>query len=196
LGWIGRNRLLISETAGSFFLIAGLALNQDLECDQPVAERCGSCRLCLDACPTAALMGDRGFFAGRCIAYLTIEHRGPIPEDLRPGVGRWVAGCDLCQEACPWNKRAGPGGVLAPLLPPELPLAELAAIDATGFRERFGRTPVSRLKRQGLVRNALLAMGNCGDTSLRQELGGFQKDPDPVLREQAHWSLARLPSKE
>jgi len=194
LGWIGRNRLLISESVGSFFLIAGLALNQELESDRPVPGRCGSCRLCLDACPTGALRDDRGFAAGRCIAYLTIEHRGPIPLEFRPGMGCWVAGCDLCQEACPWNGRAERNTALRALLPQELALEDIAQTDETGFRERFGRTPVARLKRQGLVRNALLAMGNSGDASLRPVLERFQGDPDPVLREQALWSLARLPS--
>ncbi|MCX5795770.1 MAG: tRNA epoxyqueuosine(34) reductase QueG [Elusimicrobia bacterium] len=194
LGWIGRNQLLISETAGSFFLIAGLALNLELETDRPVPDRCGSCRLCLGACPTGALGDGRCFAAGRCIAYLTIEHRGPIPLDIRPGLGRWVAGCDLCQEACPWNQKTAPDGVLAPVLPPELPLAELAALDEAGFRKRFGRTPVARLKRRGLVRNALLSMGNSGVAGLRPVLERFRADCDPVLREQAHWSLARLPS--
>ena len=193
LGWIGKNRLLISESAGSFFLIAGLALNLELESGQPVPERCGSCRRCLDACPTRALEDGRGFAAGRCIAYLTIEHRGPLPEERRAGMGRWVAGCDLCQEACPWNEGTAPDGVLEPVLPMELPLAELAALDEPGFRERFGRTPVARLKRQGLARNALLAMGNSGQARFRKVLELFMESPDPMLREQARWSLARLP---
>ncbi|MDD5630188.1 MAG: tRNA epoxyqueuosine(34) reductase QueG [Elusimicrobia bacterium] len=193
LGWIGRNRLLISETAGSFFLIAGLALNLELEPDRPVPGRCGSCRRCLDACPTGALGPEGGFRAGRCIAYLTIEHRGPVPPGLRRGVGCWVAGCDLCQEACPWNEGRTAAGVLEPLLPGDLPLAELAGLGEPSFRERFGRTPLTRLKRRGLARNALLAMGNSGDARLRPVLERFRADPDPVLQEQALWSLSRLP---
>jgi len=196
LGWIGKNRLLVSESAGSFFLIAGLALNLRLESDCPVPERCGPCRRCIDACPTRALGNGRGFAARRCIAYLTIEHRGPLPEEHRADMGRWVAGCDLCQEACPWNEGASRDNVLKPVLPPELPLAELAALTEPGFRERFSRTPVSRLKRQGLVRNALLAMGNSGQARFLEVLEDFQESPDPVLREQALWSLARLPSKD
>jgi epoxyqueuosine reductase len=193
LGWIGRNRLLISEAAGSFFLIAGLALNLELESDRPVADRCGSCRRCIDACPTGALDGEHGFSAERCVAYLTIEHRGPIPLKLRAGIGRWVAGCDLCQEACPWNGRAA-RDMLPAILPQELALEDIVKTDEAGFRERFGRTPVARLKRQGLLRNALLAMGNSADASLRPVLERFQEDPDPVLREQARWSLSRLPA--
>ncbi len=194
LGWIGRNQLLISESVGSFFLIAGLALNLKLESDRPVPDRCGSCRLCLGACPTGALGGDHRFAAERCIAYLTIEHRGPIPLELRTGMGRRVAGCDICQEACPWNASIGRNTALQALLPQELVLEDIAKMDEAGFRERFGRTPVARLKRQGLLRNALLAMGNSGDARQRPVLERFQDDPDPVLREQALWSLARLPS--
>jgi epoxyqueuosine reductase len=106
----------------------------------------------------------------------------------------WVAGCDLCQEACPWNDRAAPNSTFPAILPQELSLEEIANTDESGFRERFGRTPIARLKRQGLLRNALLAMGNCEDASLRPVLERFQMDPDPMIREQACWSLARLPS--
>ncbi|MBI5240825.1 MAG: tRNA epoxyqueuosine(34) reductase QueG [Elusimicrobia bacterium] len=193
LGWVGKNRLLISERIGSYFLIAGLALNLPLESDRPVPERCGSCRRCLEACPTRALDDGRPFAAGRCIAYLTIEHRGPLPKEHRPRMGGWVAGCDLCQEACPFNSAAPREGVLAPALPQGLPLEELAACDEAGFRERFGRTPVSRLKARGLKRNALLAMGNSGLPRFRPVLERWGQDPDPVLSEQSLWSLARLP---
>jgi epoxyqueuosine reductase len=193
LGWIGKNRLLISEGTGSFFLIAGLALNLPLESDGPAPERCGDCRLCLEACPARALGEGRPFAAGRCIAYLTIEHRGPLPEEHRPRMGNWVAGCDLCQEACPFNRADARDGALAPLLPREFPLEELAGCDEPGFRERFGRTPVSRLKARGLKRNALLAMGNSGQERFRATLQSFSQDLDPVLSEQARWSLARLP---
>lgn len=192
LGWIGKNRLLISEEVGSFFLIAGLALNLPLENDSPVPGRCGSCRRCLEACPTGALDEGRPFAAGHCIAYLTIEHRGPLPEEHRPRMGNWVAGCDLCQEACPFN-RAGSQSSLATLLPTEVPLEEAARCGEQGFRERFGRTPVSRLKARGLQRNALLAMGNSGLPRFRAALERSAADPDPVLSEQARWSLARLP---
>lgn len=194
LGWIGRNCLLVSETIGSFFLIAGLALNKPLDCDRAVPNRCGSCRRCIDACPTGALGRGSCLDAGRCTSYLTIEHRGPIPRERRAAMGRWVAGCDLCQEACPWNGRRDGPAALQPLLPQEAPLEELALTDETGFHARFGATPLTRLKRQGLVRNALLAMGNSQEPRFRKILEGFLQDPDPVLREQALWSLARLPS--
>jgi len=193
LGWIGKNRLLISEEVGSFFLIAGLALNLPLGSDSPVPGRCGSCRRCLEACPTGALGEGHPFAAGRCIAYLTIEHRGPLPEEHRPRMGNWVAGCDLCQEACPFNGGPPRSRTLAPVLPAEIPLEEAALCGEQGFRERFGRTPLSRLKARGLKRNALLAMGNSGLPRFRAALERSSGDPDPMLSEQARWSLARLP---
>jgi len=193
LGWVGRNCLLVSEERGSFFLLAGIALDLELEADLPVPERCGACRRCLEACPSGALR-ERELDAKSCTAYLTIEHRGPVPEQRRSGTGYWVAGCDLCQEACPFNERLRPGSVLKPLLPRDIPLEELATMDEAAFRRRFGLTPLARLKRQGLVRNALLAMGNSGQARWRPVLDGLLADPDPVLREQALWSLARLPS--
>ena len=193
LGWVGKNRLLISEELGSFFLIAGLALNLPLESDGPVPGRCGACRRCLEACPTRALGEGRPFAAGRCIAYLTIEYRGPLPEEHRPAMGNWVAGCDLCQEACPFNGGPPRPGTLAPVLSAGIPLEEAARCDEQGFRERFGRTPISRLKARGLKRNALLAMGNSGLPRFRAALERSSGDPDPVLGEQARWSLARLP---
>jgi epoxyqueuosine reductase len=157
LGWIGHNCMLVNEKIGSFFLIAGLALNQDLKTDQAVPERCGDCRLCQDACPAGALK-ERRLDATRCTAYLTVEHRGPLPEDRRSGMGRWVAGCDLCQEICPWNSQERTQGVLQALLPREIALEELARLSDDDFRRLFGATPLARLKRDGLLRNVLLAM--------------------------------------
>ena len=196
LGWIGRNRLLISEEIGSFFLVAGIALNADLPPDAAAPDGCGSCRLCLDACPPQALR-EGGLDAKRCTAFLTVEHRGAVPEALRPSLGCWVAGCDVCQEVCPWNSgaRTTPSaGALRPLLPLSMPLEELALLDEKGFLERFGETPLRRLRRRRLARNAVLAMGNCADESFRPVLDRLAQAPDPELRAQALWSLARLPS--
>jgi len=193
LGWIGRNCLLVNEELGSFFLIAGISLDLELAADHPVQERCGACRLCLEACPSRALVQDRVLDARLCSAYLTLELRGPLPQERRAGIGRWVAGCDLCQEACPWNRKAHPPGVLQPLDGQEPLLRDLAGLDDKGFAERFGRTPLSRLKRAGLLRNVLLAMGNSEHAEFRKILESFRADPDPVLSEQARWSLDRLP---
>jgi len=193
LGWIGRNCLLVNEELGSFFLIAGISLDLELAADHPVQERCGACRLCLEACPSRALVQDRVLDARLCSAYLTLELRGPLPQERRAGIGRWVAGCDLCQEACPFNGGPPRSRTLAPVLPAEIPLEEAALCGEQGFRERFGRTPLSRLKARGLKRNALLAMGNSGLPRFRAALERSSGDPDPMLSEQARWSLARLP---
>lgn len=192
LGWIGRNCLLISEEIGSYFLLAGLALNQELETDRPAQDRCGACRRCLDACPSAALGPQRVLDAARCTAYLTIEARGRIPESRRAGMGGWLAGCDLCQDACPWN-RGRQDGVLKTLLPLEMPLQEAASVSPEQWGRAFEASPLARLKRPGLIRNALLAMAGSGDAGLAPTLESFTHDPDPVLAEQAAWSLARLP---
>ncbi len=192
LGWIGRNCLLISQDIGSYFCIAGLAVDRALEPDAPAPDLCGSCRKCLQACPSGAL-AERRLDARLCSAYLNIEHKGIIPEGRRAGMGCWVAGCDLCQEACPWNDYAGTKGLLQPLLPTQLSLERLAALDELGFKKLFGATPLLRLKRRGLARNAILAMGNSGEAGFRTILESGGADPDPVLRETALWSLSRLP---
>jgi epoxyqueuosine reductase len=190
LGWIGRNRLLINEKTGSFFLLAGLALNLELEADEPVRNLCGSCRKCLQACPSRAL-DEESLDARLCTAYLTVEHKAAIPEERRAGIGNWIAGCDLCQEACPWNAAAG-AGCLKPLLPRAQGLEELAALGPSAMCKRFASTPVSRLRRGRLLRNVLLAMGNAGLSSFRGTLETFSRQPDPVLAEAARWGLSRL----
>lgn len=195
LGWVGKNTMLIAPKLGSYFFLAGLASNLELPADEPAPDHCGTCNRCLEACPTEAFPAERVLDAGRCIAYFTIEHRGPIPEEFRPGIGDWVMGCDLCQEACPWNRFALAGPVFRPVLEQSLPLAELASLDQDSFEKRFGRTPLERARRRGLLRNALLAMGNSRQPSFRPTLERFARDPDPVLSEQARWSLSLLPDE-
>jgi len=135
--------------------------------------------------------------ASRCIAYFTIENKGPVPEEFRAGVGDWVFGCDVCQEVCPWNRFERPSRALPPAREPlAIPLAELADLDEEGFRRRFRGLPVSRSKRRGLLRGALLAMGNSGEARFRAVLARFAGDADEMLAEQARWSLARLSEKE
>jgi len=195
LGWQGKSAMMIAPRLGTYFLIAGLALDQDLPADSSAPDHCGSCRLCLDACPTDAFAGPRVLNAAKCVAYLTIENRGPVPADLRPGVGDRVFGCDICQEVCPWNRFEKTGGALpAPREPLDVPLEELAELDAEAFRRRFRGLPVSRAKRSGLLRNVLLSMGNSGLARFRPLLERFAGDPDEMLAEQARWSLARLPT--
>lgn len=196
LGWVGKNTMLIAPRLGSYFFIAGIALNLELAFDQPTPDHCGTCNRCLEACPTDAFPEPKVLDAGRCIAYFTIEHRGKIPEEFRPGIGDWVMGCDVCQEVCPWNRFALAGPVFKPAIETSLPLEDLTGLDDSAFKKRFGHTPLSRAKRRGIARNALLAMGNSGDQAYRPALERFAQDPDPVLREQAAWSLARLSAQE
>ncbi len=185
LGWFGRNTMLIDPTRGSYFFIGVLLVDLELPPSEPFeADRCGSCRACLDACPTGALLGrdDDGapvIDARKCISYLTIELRGAIPLDLRPAIGNRVFGCDICQEVCPWNSFARPvvepayladRGLNAPKL--EELTAEVLALDDEGFRERFRGSPVRRTKRGGLLRNLCVALGN------RLSAGGGVETPD------------------
>ncbi len=192
LGWVGKNTLLIHPKLGSFFFLTGLALDRELEADEPLPDHCGKCNRCVESCPTDAFPQARVLDASRCIAYLTIEHRGPIPEGLREGTGDWIFGCDICQDVCPWNRFSRPNPLFSPQIPQRLELESVAALSDTQFDERFAQTPVERAGRRGLVRNALLAMGNSGDPAHRPQLEKFAEDHDPMLAEQARWSLARL----
>ena len=192
LGWQGKSAMLIAPRLGTYFLIAGLALDLELPADSSAPDHCGSCRLCLDACPTDAFAAPRVLNASKCVAYLTIENRGPIPEEFREGVGDRVFGCDICQEVCPWNRFEKPGRFLPePREPLIVPLEELAGLDAAAFKRRFRDLPVSRAKHRGLLRNVLLAMGNSGLTRFRPLLERLASDPDEMIAEQARWSLAR-----
>ena len=193
LGWVGKNTLLIHPKLGSFFFLGGLALDLELPPDEPVPDHCGSCDRCLKACPTDAFPRPRELDASRCIAYLTIEHRGPIPEGFRKEVGEWVFGCDVCQDVCPWNRfsvrSAVPG--FEPLFPVRGPLREWLGMKPEDFRE-LKRTPLERARWRGWMRNVLLAAGNSGDPSLADAVEPWTKSDDPVIREQADWSLRRL----
>ncbi|OGR93803.1 MAG: tRNA epoxyqueuosine(34) reductase QueG [Elusimicrobia bacterium RBG_16_66_12] len=195
LGWQGKSAMMIAPRLGTYFLLAGLALDLELPADSSAPDHCGSCRLCLDGCPTDAFAAPRVLNAAKCIAYLTIENRGPVPEALRPGVGDRVFGCDVCQEVCPWNRFEKPGRFLpGPREALAVPLEELAELDAAAFKRRFRDLPVSRAKRRGLIRSVLLAMGNSGLSRFRAVLQAFTSDPDEMISEQARWSLARLPA--
>lgn len=195
LGWQGKNTMLIAPDLGSYFLLAGLAVDRDLPADSPEADHCGTCRLCLDACPTEAFPREYVLDASKCVAYFTIEHKGPIPEEFRAGVGDWVYGCDVCQEVCPWNRFEKPARALPPAkIATELPLEELAA--APDLRSRLKGLPVARAMRRKMTRNALLAMGNSGDPRNRPTLERFASNADATLAEQARWSLERLAAEE
>lgn len=204
LGFIGRNTCLITPGLGSWTFLAGLLVPEKLETggwkletasSRRAWQGCGQCTRCLDACPTRAFVAPHLLDARRCISYLTIELRGPLPRDLRPLMGSWVFGCDICQEVCPYNHAASPGDTgrwqrgRRDFQPPDLPLSELLALDEAGYRDRFHGTPVMRAKRRGLVRNACVAAGNSGDTSLVSALIGRLADAEPLVRGHAAWAL-------
>ncbi|MFH2204237.1 MAG: tRNA epoxyqueuosine(34) reductase QueG [Elusimicrobiota bacterium] len=193
IGWVGKNTMLLSRRLGSFFLLAGLAVDQDLDYDPPGAEHCGTCRRCLDACPTGAFPEPRMLDASRCISYFTIEQRKrPVPEEFRAGHGDRLFGCDACQDACPWNKFAAAGAILKPGLAAALDLEELARSTPQEFNRRFKGTPLRRTGHTALVRNALLVMGNSGDRRFVPLLEEFTRHANPLLAGQARWSLAEL----
>ena len=204
LGWIGKNTMLLHPDLGSYFMLGELLTDLEIEPDPPfVPDRCGTCRRCIDACPTDAILDGRVLDARLCISYLTIELRGPIPEGLRPAIGNRVFGCDICQEVCPWNADA-PGPAEAPFaprpgqpVPPEDMVAwaeELAPLDADEFRARYRGTAFSRPGRDGLLRNLAVGLGNAGGPAARPILDRLRADPSRLVREHARWALGVLQS--
>jgi epoxyqueuosine reductase len=192
LGWIGKNTNLIGPDLGSYFFIGIVLTTAELESDATQADRCGTCRACLDACPTQAFVEPYVLDARRCISYLTIEHRGSIAADLRHGIGNWLFGCDVCQEVCPWNRKA-PTATEPELAPGESPTAAtLLGLDDDEYRARFRGTALSRATRSGLRRNAALVLGNGADPAARRDLLSAAGDPDPAVAEAARWALERL----
>jgi epoxyqueuosine reductase len=196
LGWIGKNTMLLHKRLGSYFLLGALLVDVPLRADAPhTASHCGTCTACLDACPTAAFAGPGQLDARRCISYLTIELKGPIPEDLRPAVGEWLFGCDVCQEVCPWNRKAPAGS--EPAFRPRPGLADVDLIELLGlspedFRQRFRGTALTRPKRRGLLGNAAVVLGNRGDRAALPALERALDDPEPLVREAARWAIERI----
>jgi epoxyqueuosine reductase len=196
LGWFGKNTMLLNKRLGSYFFIGALLTNLELACDPPhTSAHCGTCTACLDACPTQAFVGPGLLDARRCISYLTIEHRGDIAEELRPGLGDWLFGCDVCQEVCPWNRKA-PAGT-EPLLQGRSDLEKVDAIELMGlseeaFRHRFRGTAILRTKRRGLLRNAALVLGNAGGADALSALRRALDDPEPLVREAARWAIEQI----
>jgi len=195
LGWQGKHTNLVSRELGSWFFIGSVFTTLELETDPAEVDHCGSCRACLDICPTDAFPAPYQLDARRCISYLTIEHRGPVDEDLRPGLGNRIYGCDDCLAVCPWNKFAVEAREVKYHARPDLvapPLAELAALDDAGFRARFSGSPIKRIGRDRFVRNVLYAIGNSGDPALRAVAQGLCEDPDAAVRDAARWAVMRL----
>ncbi|KAA0138323.1 tRNA epoxyqueuosine(34) reductase QueG [Gimesia chilikensis] len=197
LGWIGKNTLLLNKREGSWFFLAGLLLSDELEYDEPQqTSHCGTCTRCLEACPTDAFVEAGTLDARKCISYLTIELRDqPIPAELRPGMQDWMFGCDVCQDVCPWNRKAPISGETA-FQPVEtftpVDACELLTLDEAAFQERFQSTPMSRARRAGLLRNAAIVLGNRGDETAVQALLGVLNDEEPLIRGAAAWALGRL----
>jgi epoxyqueuosine reductase len=200
LGWIGRNSCLISEQQGSWFFLGEVLLSLDFDPDTPPPDRCGVCTACIDACPTQAIVpakhpgGPEYELDSRlCISYFTIESRTATPEPLRASLGNHVFGCDICQDVCPWNRRA------AASVEPALEarnwapaLDKLASLSEDEFRRVFGTTPVSRARYRGFLRNVATAMGNSGLTKFRAPLERLSESPDAMIAEHARWALARI----
>lgn len=193
LGWFGHNTNLLNRSLGSAFLLGSLITEAEIAADPPFeTDHCGTCRACQPACPTAALGENRSIDAGKCISYLTIEHRGPVPEPLRSPMGEWIFGCDLCQDVCPWSpdKRSVDGR----LWPSLAPILELSRAQ---FRERFAGTAVLRAKRRGLARNAAVALGNSGQAAAVDPLARALLEHDEALvRSHAAWALGELSRRQ
>jgi epoxyqueuosine reductase len=195
LGWQGKHTNLVSREHGSWLFLGAIMTSAELEPDAPEADRCGSCQRCLDVCPTDAFPAPYQLDARRCIAYLTIEHKGHIPSEFRAAIGNRVFGCDDCLAVCPWNKFAEAAHHMKLKARDEVrspPLADLLALDDVAFRKRFAGTPVKRTGRDRVVRNALIAAGNSGDRSLLPAVEGLLNDASPLVRAMAVWALQRL----
>jgi epoxyqueuosine reductase len=195
LGWQGKHTNLVSRPFGSWLFLGAIFTTLALEADVAHADHCGRCRACLDVCPTAAFPAPYRLDARRCISYLTIEHKGAIPRDLRALMGNRIFGCDDCLAVCPWNKFARAGRELrltarARLRAPQL--ADLAGLDDAAFRSLFAKSPVKRIGRDRFVRNVLIAIGNCGDPRLATAAEARLADPSALVRGAAVWALSRL----
>ncbi|MGE0751552.1 MAG: tRNA epoxyqueuosine(34) reductase QueG [Variibacter sp.] len=199
LGWQGKHTNLVSRTYGSWLFLGAILTTLDLPMDAAEEDHCGSCRACLDACPTAAFPAPYRLDARRCISYLTIEHKGPIPRELRTMMGNRIYGCDDCLAVCPWNKFAQAGREMKLASREELKrpaLAELAQLDDAGFRTLFRKSPVKRVGRDRFVRNVLIAIGNSGDAALVSAAAPLLDDAAPLVRGAAVWALSRLCGRE
>ncbi|MGR9079099.1 epoxyqueuosine reductase [Rhizobium leguminosarum] len=195
LGWQGKHTNLVSRMHGSWLFLGTMFTTADLAIDAPETDHCGSCRACLDICPTAAFPAPYQIDARRCISYLTIEHKGPIDADLRVLIGNRIYGCDDCLAACPWNKFASSASEMKLQAREDLKepsIAFLLTLDDAVFRTFFSGSPVKRIGRDRFIRNVLIAAGNSGETALIEQCRGLSEDPSPVVRGMAVWALSRL----
>jgi epoxyqueuosine reductase len=199
IGWIGKNTCLINQKIGSWIFIGEIITNLELNYDSPVPDRCGTCKRCIDACPTGALVKPYVLDSRLCISYLTIELKGKIPVELREKVGNNVFGCDICQDVCPWNRRAKSSRETSflpreSLFNPEL--SSLSELTEEDFKKVFRKSPVKRAKRRGFIRNVLVAMGNSGNKRFIPHVKRLLKDADPLVRAHAVWALWKLEGKD
>jgi epoxyqueuosine reductase len=198
IGWIGKNTCIINQRGGSWLFLGVILTSLELVPDLPSPDRCGSCTRCLEACPTQALIAPGKLDATRCIAYLTIEKRGVIAEELRQPMGHHLFGCDICQDVCPWNNKPGNAGATdAPEFQPEENLFHprlswIAEMSEEAYRRIFRLSPVKRAKYSGLRRNVAITMGNSGNRDFLPQLEAMAADEDPVVAEHARWAIRRL----
>ena len=195
IGWRGKHTNLVSRDIGSWFFLGAIFTTEEIAPDAPHEDRCGACRRCLDICPTAAFPAPGRLDARRCISYLTIEHKGPIPRGLRAAMGNRIYGCDDCLAVCPWNKFAGvarEAGYWARVELRQPRLDHLAGLDDAAFREVFAGSPIKRIGRARFIRNVLIAIGNSGDATLAAPAEALLGDAEPLVRGAAVWALSRL----
>jgi epoxyqueuosine reductase len=195
LGWQGKHTNLVSRELGSWFFLAAILTDVELPLSTPEQDHCGSCRACLDICPTRAFTGPHQIDARRCISYLTIEHKGEIPQEFRKAIGNRIYGCDDCLAICPWNKFAAQSqeakfAARTDLMAP--PLIELLQLDDAAFRIKFSGSPIKRIGHERFIRNCLIAAGNSGDAALKPITARLEKSSSPVIAEAAHWALKEL----
>jgi epoxyqueuosine reductase len=194
LGWIGKNTCLISPQHGSYFFLAEILLGIELPSDEAItSDHCGTCTRCIEACPTQAILPNRTLDANRCISFLTIENKGDISEELRPKLGEWVFGCDICQIVCPWNRFASP--ITKAKINPRPNLISELNIKPQEFNKKFKNNPVKRAKRRGYLRNVAVALGNAGDPASIPALEKALNDIEPLVRDHAQWALDRIKSE-
>lgn len=200
VGWLGKHTNVLSRDLGSWFFLGEILLNLELEYDAPGADFCGSCTRCIDACPTDAIVEPYLLDSRRCISYLTIELREDIPEEFREPMGNLIFGCDICQDVCPWNRKAPVSSVeeFKPREENRAPqLLELARLSPEEFQKRYRGSPIKRAKWRGFLRNVVVAMGNSGDPEMIPELENLLQSDDPMIRRHAKWALNALgPSPE
>jgi epoxyqueuosine reductase len=193
IGWIGKNTCLIHPKQGSYFLLSEIFLDLELEPDAPfITDHCGTCTLCIEACPTDCILPDRTLDARRCISYLTIELKDDIPVELRDKMGNWIFGCDICQMVCPWNRFAPEGDSAFLDKEPLHPLTDELTLTPQAFNQRFKRTPTQRPKRRGYLRNVAVALGNTSDMHALPVLQNVLNDEEPMIREHAGWAIEQI----